>query len=144
MNLRVDVVTLAVPNLSEAHAFYVDHLGWETAFVIPGEITFFRAGARRVVGIFACDDLGKDIGDGGRVPTFTLGHSFATAEEVDSASAAMIAAGATVRKPPQPAKFFPGYHSYIETPEGTTWEFVHNPGSRLDSEGIVGVGDVDI
>ncbi len=144
MNLRVDVVTLAVPNLSEAHAFYVDRLGWEPVFVVPGEITFLRAGARRVIGIFGRDDLEKDIGDGGKIPSFDLGHAFANPQEVDSATATMAAAGATIRKPPQRAKFFPGYHSYVETPDGTTWELVHNPGSQLDSEGIVRVGDVDI
>lgn len=144
MNLRVDVITLAVPDLSEAHAFYVDRLGWEPAFVVPGEITFLRAGARRVVGLFARENLERDIGDGGRIPPFDLGQGFNTTEEVDAATAAMAAAGATIRKPPQRAAFFPGYHAYVEAPDGTVWELVHNPGSHLDSDGLVRVGDIEI
>lgn len=144
MDLRVDVVTLAVPNLSEAHAFYVDRLGCEAALVVPGEVTFLRAGARRVVALFGRGDLERDIGDGGKIPSFDLGQVFGTTEEVDSAAAAMAAAGATIRKPPQRAEFFPGYHSYVEAPDETTWELVHNPGSQLDSEGIVRIGDVEI
>ncbi len=143
MDMRVDIVTLAVPDLSEAHAFYVDRLGWEPALVVPGEVTFLRAGARRVVALFGRRDLEKDIGDRGRVPSFNLGQAFGTAEEVDAAAGAMAAAGATIRKSPQQAAFFPGYHAYVEAPEGTVWELVHNPGSRVDSAGIVAIGDVE-
>src|SRR5215467_8484531 len=95
MDLRVDVITVVVPDLPEAHAFYVDRLGWEAALIVPGEITFLPAGAHRMVALFARGDLARDIGDGGNVPAFTLGQVF-------------------------------------ETPEGTMWEFVHNPGSQLD------------
>lgn len=40
----------------------------------------------------------------------------------------MVGAGAKVRKPPPRPDFFDGYHAYIETPDGTVWELVHNPG----------------
>jgi catechol 2,3-dioxygenase-like lactoylglutathione lyase family enzyme len=132
MDLRVDVITVVVPDLSAAHAFYVDRLGWEPAFVVPGEITFLPAGPRRMVAVFSRGDLEQDIGDGGSVPSFTLGQVCKTAETVDAAVEAMTAAGATTRKPPQAAVFFPGYHAYVETPDGTVWEFVHNPGSQLE------------
>ena len=137
MDLRVDVITVAVPDVGEAHAFYVDRLGWRPAFVVPGEITFLPTGARRMVAVFGRRDLARDIGDGGSVPSFTLGQMFNTTEEIDSAVEAMAAAGARIRKPPQPAVFFPGYHAYLETPDGTVWEFVNNPGSQLE------VGPVD-
>jgi catechol 2,3-dioxygenase-like lactoylglutathione lyase family enzyme len=129
---RIDIITVAVPDLPEAHAFYVDRLGCKPIFVVPGEITFLPAGSRRLLGLFSRHDLERDIGDGGTVPSFTLGQLFNTTEEVDAATEAMGAAGATVRKPPQPAVFFAGYHAYVETPDGTVWEFVHNPGSQLD------------
>jgi hypothetical protein len=144
MNLRVDIVTLAVPNLPEAHAFYVDRLGWEAAIVVPGEVTFLRAGSRRVVALFGREDLQRDIGDSGRIPPFDLGQLFGTREEVDAAATAMAAAGATIRKPPQPAEFFPGYHAYVEAPDGTMWELIHNPGSHADSDGLVRIGDLEI
>ena len=132
MDLRVDVITVAVPHLPEAHAFYVDRLGWEPAFVVPGEITFLPAGARQMLALFSRSDLEKDIGDGGTVPSFTLAQVFDTTAGVDAAVEATTAAGATIRKPPQPAVFFPGYHAYVEAPDGTVWEFVHNPESQLD------------
>lgn len=135
MDLRVDFITLAVPDLDEAHAFYVDRLGWEPVLVVPGEITFLGAGPGRMIGLFARDDLQKDIGDEGRVPTFDLGQTFDSPQEVEAAVQAMVAAGATVRKPPQRPGLFEGYHAYVETPEGTVWEFVHNPGFHFDSEG---------
>lgn len=144
MNLRVDVVTLAVPNLSEAHSFYVDRLGWEAAIVVPGEVTFLRAGSRRVVALFGRDDLQRDIGDAGAIPSFDLGQLFDSREEVDAAAAAMTAAGATVRKAPQPAEFFPGYHAYVETPDGTMWELVHNPSTHIDADGLLRVGEVHV
>ncbi|MDP8901316.1 MAG: hypothetical protein M3N33_09295, partial [Actinomycetota bacterium] len=70
MDLRVDIVTLGVPDLASAHEFYVDRLGWEPAFTVPGEVTFLRAGRGRMVALFARSDLEKDIGDGGTVPPF--------------------------------------------------------------------------
>jgi catechol 2,3-dioxygenase-like lactoylglutathione lyase family enzyme len=132
MDLRIDIITVAVPDLPEAHAFYVDRLGCKPVLVVPGEITFLPAGSRRLVGLFSRDDLARDIADGGPVPSFTLAQLFNATAEVDAAVEAMAAAGAAVRKPPQPAVFFPGYHAYVETPDGTVWEFVHNPGSQLD------------
>jgi catechol 2,3-dioxygenase-like lactoylglutathione lyase family enzyme len=135
MDLRVDIITLAVPNLNEAHAFYVDRLGWEPALVVPGEVTFLRAGPGRMVGLFGRGDLERDIGDHERVPPFDLGQLFSTPREVDAAVDAMVAAGAKVRKPPQRPDLFEGYHSYVETPEGTVWELLHNPGFHYDSEG---------
>lgn len=135
MDLRVDIITLAVPDLEEAHAFYVDRLGWEPALAVPGEITFLLAGPGRIVGLFSRDDLKKDIGDDERVPPFDLGQLFTSAEEVDAAVEAMVAAGAKVRKPPQRPELFDGYHAYLETPDGTVWELVHNPGFHFDSEG---------
>lgn len=135
MDLRVDFITLAVPDLDEAHAYYVDRLGWEPALTVPGEVTFLPAGPGRIVGLFGRGNLERDIGDHGPVPPFDLGHLFNSPEEVDAAVEAMVAAGARVRKPPQRPDFFDGYHAYVETPEGTVWELVHNPGFQFGSEG---------
>ncbi len=137
MNLRIDVITIAVPDVPEAHAFYVDRLGLEPTFFVPGEITFLPVGDRRLLALFGRGDLEKDIGDGGTVPSFTLGQVFNTAPEVDAAVEAMADAGAKVRKSPQRAVFFPGYHAYVEAADGAVWEFVHNPESQLD------VGPID-
>lgn len=135
MDLRVDVITLAVPDLDTAHSYYVDRLGWEPALVVPGEITFLLAGPGRLVGLFGRSDLERDIGDHDGVPPFDLGQLFNAPEEVDAAVEAMVAAGARVRKPPQRPELFEGYHAYLETPDGTVWELLHNPGFHFDAEG---------
>ncbi len=142
MDLRVDIVTLGVPDLASAHEFYVDRLGWEPAFTVPGEVTFLRAGRGRMVALFARSDLEKDIGDGGTVPPFDLGTLFESAAAVDAAVDAMTAAGASVRKPPQQADWG-GYHAYVEAPDGTVWELAHNPGWRIDIHGTAHIGPID-
>lgn len=142
MDLRVDIVTLGVPDLAAAHEFYVDRLGWEPALSIPGEVTFLRAGSGRMVALFARSDLEGDIGDGGVTPPFDLGMLFESPADVDAAVDAIAAAGAAVRKPPQDADWG-GYHAYVEAPDGTLWELAHNPGWRIDSDGIAHIDPVD-
>jgi uncharacterized protein len=142
MDLRVDIVTLGVPDLAAAHSFYVDRLGWEPAFVVPGEVTFLRAGPGRMVALFGRGDLETDIGDGGTAPPFDLGHLFDSTAAVDAAVEAMATAGATVRKPPQHADWG-GYHAYVEAPDGTVWELAHNPGWSIGPDGEANLGPVD-
>lgn len=142
MDLRVDIVTLGVPDLASAHEFYVDRLGWEPAFTVPGEVTFLRAGRGRMVALFARSDLEKDIGDDGPIPPFDLGTLYESAAAVDAAVDAMRAAGASVRKPPQQADWG-GYHAYVEAPEGTVWELAHNPGWRIDLDGTAHIGPIE-
>ena len=139
MELRVDLVTLGVPDLAAAHAYYVERLGWEPALAVPGEVTFLRAGSGRMVALFGRDDLATDIGDGGPTPPFDLGALYPSTEEVDATVEAMVAAGAVVRKPPQAAEWG-GYHAYVEAPDGTVWELAVNPGWRVDPDGTAHIG----
>lgn len=134
MDLRVDIVTLSVPNLASAHEFYVERLDWEPALTVPDEVTFLRAGPGRMVALFSRSDLAKDIGDGGAVPPLDLGMLFNAPVAVDTAVAAMSEAGARVRKRAQQADRG-GYHAYVETPDGTVWELAHDPGWRIDEDG---------
>lgn len=141
MDLRVDIITLGVADLSAAHDFYVNRLGWQPALTVPGEVTFLRAGPGRMVALFARGDLAKDIGDGGATPPFDLGMLYESSSAVDAAVETMRAAGASVRKPPQSAEWG-GYHAYIEAPDGTVWELAHNPGWHVDEEGTAHIGPV--
>lgn len=142
MDLHVDIITLGVPDLARAHEFYVDRLGWEPAFTVPGEVTFLRAGPGRMIALFSRSDLEKDISDGGAAPPFDLGTLYESAAAVDAAVAAMTAAGASLRKPPQRADWG-GYHAYVQAPDGTVWELAHNPGWRVDGDGTAYIGPVD-
>lgn len=141
MDLRVDIVTLGVSDLTSAHQFYVDRLGWQPAFAVPGEVTFLRAGPGRMVAVFARSDLERDIGDGGPTPPFDLGMILESAAAVDTAVEAMSTAGATVRKAPQQAGWG-GYHAYVEAPDGTVWELAHNPGWHVDDQGTAHIGPI--
>jgi catechol 2,3-dioxygenase-like lactoylglutathione lyase family enzyme len=138
MELHVDIVTLAVPDLEAANRYYVERLAWKPALSIPGEVTFLRAGTGRYVALFGRDDLSKDIGSG-QPPPFDLGHLCRDEADVDAVTTALVDAGGTLRKPPQRA-FWGGYHAYVEAPDGTVWEIAHNPGT-LDAEGNVHVGE---
>ena len=141
MDLHVDLITLAVPDLAAAHRYYADDLGWATAFVVPGEVSFFRAGPGRMVGLFGRDDLRTDIGSG-EAPPFDLGHLCDDEAGVDAVTDAMVAAGGTLRKAPQRADFG-GYHAYVEAPDGTVWEIAHNPGWSIGPDGEANIGPVD-
>jgi hypothetical protein len=139
VELRADVITLAVPDLGVAHRYYVDDLGWEPALAVPGEVTFLRAGSGRMVALFGRGDLATDMGIDDP-PPFDLGHLCDDEAGVDAVVAAMAAAGATVVKQPQPAAWG-GYHAYVEAPDGTVWEIAHNPGWRVDDNGNAHIGD---
>lgn len=134
MDLRVDVVTLAVPDLAEARAFYVDRLGWEPAFEVDGEVVFLAAGKGRYVGLFGRKDLGEDIGTDAP-PPFDVGNNCASEQDVDEVFAAMTNAGARQLKPPTRASWG-GYHAYVEAPDGTVWELAYNPQMRIDEDGV--------
>lgn len=138
MELHADVITLAVPDLPAAHAYYVEGLGWEPAFAVPGEVTFLRAGSGRMVALFGRDDLAADIGSG-VAPPFDLGHLCDDEGDVDRVTEVMVAAGGELRKPPQRAEWG-GYHAYVEAPDGTVWEIAHNPGWSVDAEGRAHIG----
>lgn len=139
MDLHVDIVTLAVPDLAAAHRYYVDGLGWEPALAVPGEVTFLRAGAGRMVALFSRDDLAVDIGNDEPAPPFDLGHQCEDEAGVDAAVAAMVVAGGRVLKAPQPAEWG-GYHAYVAAPDGTVWELAHNPGWSIGADGEAHIG----
>jgi hypothetical protein len=139
VDLRADLITLGVPDLVAAQRYYVDELGWTPALVVPGEVTFLRAGAGRMVALFARSDLATDMGVE-HAPPFDIGHLCDDEAGVDKVVAAMAAAGGTVVKQPQHAEWG-GYHAYVEAPDGTVWEIAHNPGWRIDDEGNAHIGD---
>ena len=122
------------------HVLIVRSDGWKPVLAVPGEVTFLRAGPGRMVALFARSDLATDIGSGD-APPFDLGHLFDSADEVDAATAAMVAAGARLRKPAQPAEWG-GYHSYVEAPDGTVRELAWNPGWSVDADGTAHLAPV--
>lgn len=67
----------------------------------------------------------------------TLSHNVGSPAEVDGTVDALVAAGATVLKHPQPGAFGGIYHAHISDPNGLVWEIAHNPGWSIDADGAV-------
>jgi catechol 2,3-dioxygenase-like lactoylglutathione lyase family enzyme len=146
MEPRLDLLTVAVPDLDAARRFYVDGLGWTPALDVPGEVVFLQIGPGLLLGLFGAADLAADMG----VPVedvvpgagFTLAHNVAGADEVRRVVAAAEAAGARIVKPPQQAAFG-GFHAYLTDPAGIRWEVAHNPGWQVDGDGTVHIGAIE-
>ena len=145
MEQRLDLLTVAVPNLTVARRFYVDGLGWAPALDVPGEILFLQLNTGLLVGLYGAADLAADIGvaeDEMRPGAgFTLAHNVGSEEAVRAGMAAAERAGAVILKPPQAAAFG-GFHGYFADPAGIRWEVAHNPGWRVDEAGQVHIGPV--
>ncbi len=62
----------------------------------------------------------------------SLAQNLASPTAVDSAYAAMVAAGATPLKAPH-AIFWGGYCGFVADPDGFVWELAHNPFFALDA-----------
>ena len=65
----VHFITLGVSDLAAARRFYVEGLGWPSAFDVPGEITFIQVGHGLLLGLFGAAALEADIGRRGAPTT---------------------------------------------------------------------------
>ncbi|MGB8995075.1 MAG: VOC family protein [Pseudonocardiaceae bacterium] len=146
MEPRLDLLTLAVPDLAEARRFYCDGLGWAPALDVPGEIIFLQLNHGLLIGLFSADDLSADMGQD--VATVAPGAGFTLAHNVSSPAAVRDVleqaqrAGATIIKPAQDAAFG-GYHGYFADPAGIRWEVAYNPGWRVEPDGRVFIGAIE-
>jgi catechol 2,3-dioxygenase-like lactoylglutathione lyase family enzyme len=144
MDPTVHFITLGVPDLDQARAFYVDGLGWQPVFEVAGAITFIQVGHGLLLGLFGADDLDADIGQSGHAvgpSPFTLAQVLQTEAEVTATLAAAAAAGATILKPAQHADFG-GFHGYFADPSGFRWEIATNPGWSVAADGTVSIGPI--
>ena len=131
---RITLITLGVRDLKAARDFY-ESLGWTSNESTPG-VAFFDCGGFKF-GLFGLNDLAKEQGRPveslGR-GAMTLAINFASAESVDDAFAAALAAGGTSLSAPG-AMHWGGYSAYWADPDGHVWEYAFNPFWPLDSEG---------
>lgn len=146
MHARLDLLTLAVPDLAAARRFYVDGLGWTATLDVPGEIIFLQLNHGLLVGLFAASGLAADLDQPAAavVPGagFTLAHNVDSPGEVREVLEQARRAGATIVKPAQDAAFG-GYHGYFADPAGIRWEIAHNPGWHVAADGVVSIGVVE-
>ena len=58
--------------------------------------------------------------------SFAIAHNLESEAEVDAVMEEVIAAGASLVKPPQEV-FWGGYSGYFKDPDGHLWELAYNP-----------------
>ncbi|MDQ6617761.1 MAG: VOC family protein [Actinomycetota bacterium] len=108
MEQRMDLVTLGVADVGAARRFYVDGLGWEVAFEVPGDIVFIQVNHGPLIALFGSDALAADAADAsdvagagaGGAPPVSLAQIVATEDEVRAVWDEARAAGATMLKKP--------------------------------------------
>jgi len=130
MDQRVSFITLAVPDLEAARAFYVDGLGWEPALHVPDDVLMIQVGDKLLLSLWVESGFEGEVGPirrgEGHVP-ITLAHNVPTREQVDAVLADARAAGAPhVGEPAE--RDWGGYTGYFADPAGFRWEVAYNPG----------------
>ncbi|MDD7972066.1 VOC family protein [Roseinatronobacter alkalisoli] len=131
---RVTLITLGVDDLPRASAFY-QALGWHPAETQDG-VAFYQMNGL-VLGLFGRKELAEDQGRAGATlgtGAMTLAQNFNSRNDVDTAFAAALAAGASALKHPEPV-FWGGYSGYYADPDGHVWELAHNPFWPLADDG---------
>ncbi|MBY6135099.1 VOC family protein [Nocardioides marinus] len=134
MEQRISLITLGVPDVEKAAAFY-EALGWRRAESPDGVIAFDLIS--QTLGLYPLAALAADIGlpeDTLGTGAVSLGHNTRSKEEVAELLAAAESAGAEILKPAQDV-FWGGHHGYFRSPDGHLWEIAFNPFSALSPEG---------
>ncbi len=134
MEQRVSLITLGVPDMEKAAAFY-ETLGWKRAESPDGVIAFDLIS--QTLGLYPLAALAEDIGlpaEALGTGAMTLSHNTRSKEEVAQLLAAAEDAGAEVLKPAQDV-FWGGHHGYFRSPDGHIWEIAFNPFSPLAKDG---------
>lgn len=134
MEQRVSLITLGVPDMDVAAAFY-EALGWKRADSPDGVVAFDMIG--QTLGLYPLDKLADDIGltasELGQ-GAITLSHNTRSREDVARILASAEAAGAIILKPASDV-FWGGHHGYFRAPDGSIWEVAYNPFSTLSADG---------
>jgi uncharacterized glyoxalase superfamily protein PhnB len=130
MEPRVSFITLAVPDLEAALAFYVEGLGWEPAMHVPDDVLMIRVGDKLLLSLWVEAGFEGEVGPirrgEGNAP-ITLAHNLATREEVDAVLEQARAAGAS-HVGEAVEREWGGYTGYFSDPAGYRWEVAYNPG----------------
>ena len=135
---RLSVVTLGAHDVASLRAFY-ERLGWKSS-TPPGDFAAFPLGGA----VFTLYDM-RTLADeaGGHEPPapgayrgVTLAVNVDTAEAVDAAIDAAVAAGATRLADPV-TRDWGGRSGYFADPEGNAWEVAWLPDSEFDERGAL-------
>ena len=135
---RLSIVTLGTRDMGVLRSFY-QGLGWPelpdgddtwTAFLLGGVL----------LALFPLSDLTAEAAPGSPGPTgwsgVTLACTVGTRDEVDTAFAAAVAAGATAIAEATD-RSWGGRSAFIADPEGNRWEITWSPRAAYDARGAL-------
>lgn len=126
MDQHLSFITLAVASTTASRAFYVDGLGWQPAFEVPGEVLFLPVGPTVILSLWSRDGFAAEVGEPGTGLTpVTLSHNVGSPAEADAVLQVAGAAGGRVW--PGEHRDWGGYSGYFADPDGFRWEVAHNP-----------------
>lgn len=137
MEPRLNFVTLGVPDVARARAFY-DRLGFRASSASNEHVVFYDANGI-VLALWGRDALIEDAHLSNPKPGFSgtaVAHNARSEAEVDAVLAEAVAAGGTLLKAGEKV-FWGGYSGYFADPDGHLWEVAYNPIFLLDAAGRV-------
>jgi uncharacterized protein len=135
---RLSIVTLGVRDMGVLRSFYRS-LGWQELSIGDDTWTGFLLGGV-VLALFPLRDLTAEAAPGSEDPAgwsgVTLACTVSSREQVDTAFAAAVAAGAT---PVAEAtdRSWGGRSAFIADPEGNRWEITWSPRATFDARGAL-------
>lgn len=139
----ISAITLGVRDVERSRRFYVEGLGFRSVLDLPGEISFVQSAPGQLLALWLVDQMPSEYGEVGHgplAPPVSLGHNTSSAEEVERLYAAALASGATHVSGPA-RREWGGTSACVADPDGFRWDFVHNPGFRVDPDGTVHLGE---
>jgi catechol 2,3-dioxygenase-like lactoylglutathione lyase family enzyme len=136
---RLNVVTLAVRDLTTSFDFYRDGLGLPGKIIgteytdnvsgASGAVALFELQGGLMLALYPRNDLIKDAKIADSSPSqaeFSLGYLTKSKPEVDALVRQATAAGARVTEPPR-ERAWGIYSGYFSDPDGHLWEIICNP-----------------
>lgn len=132
MEQRINLVTLAVPDVAAAVEFYRRAFGWSPAVVLE-DTAFFDLGG---IVLSLWSGLSAELGRDADPPpgASALAHNVRSPAEVDQIISAAVEGGATVAAPAR-RQPWGGYSGMVADPDGHLWEIAFNPDWPLDGQG---------
>jgi catechol 2,3-dioxygenase-like lactoylglutathione lyase family enzyme len=135
---QISCVTLGISSIAATRRFYGYGFGWTPVFENE-EILFYQMNGL-MLGLWQRGAMATDMNRPAAPPgSVALAHNVASAGEVDSLVARLVAGGAALlREPSDPPHG--GRRGVIADPDGHAWEIAFNPAWPIDSDGRVTFG----